>query len=199
MTSCRSAPAWRAPARRGGWCADREGLSRSRPVGRPPAGRSGWTPAQDRLFDGAAERRRFFDRLVFAAEPAHAAHVVAHDRSSRQRMRLLTGDEAPDPAAWAGGAGGADGRERDADGRGPGATLAALQAEIDERGERPFPQAALTLTGEWEKLAGQGAESHRNRGALQPRALAAARERDGGRTGADRPSSRRSGGDPPAQ
>jgi DNA replication and repair protein RecF len=33
------------------------------------------TPAQDRLFlEGAGDRRRFFDRLVFAAEPGHAAH-----------------------------------------------------------------------------------------------------------------------------
>ena len=32
------------------------------------------TPQQDRLFiEGAADRRRFFDRLVFAARPDHAA------------------------------------------------------------------------------------------------------------------------------
>src|SRR3990167_105258 len=31
------------------------------------------TPAQDRLFlEAASERRRFFDRLVFAGEPSHA-------------------------------------------------------------------------------------------------------------------------------
>ena len=41
------------------------------------------TPAQDRLFlEGAAERRRFFDRLVFAAEPIHAAHAGAYERSA---------------------------------------------------------------------------------------------------------------------
>ena len=37
-------------------------------------------------------------------------------------------------------------------------TLAALQAEIDGRGERPFPQARLSLTGEWEQMAAAGAE-----------------------------------------
>jgi DNA replication and repair protein RecF len=38
------------------------------------------TPQQDRLFlEGAAERRRFFDRLVFAAEPIHAAYVSAYE------------------------------------------------------------------------------------------------------------------------
>ena len=44
------------------------------------------TPAQDRLFlEGAADRRRFFDRLVFAAEPIHAAHVGAYERALRER------------------------------------------------------------------------------------------------------------------
>src|SRR5262249_41169242 len=58
------------------------------------------TPAQDRLFlEGAAERRRFFDRLTFAAIPRHAAHAQAYDRSLRERMRLLTDEaQAPDPA-----------------------------------------------------------------------------------------------------
>jgi DNA replication and repair protein RecF len=140
------------------------------------------TPAQDRLFlDGAAERRRFFDRLVFAAEPAHAAHAAAYDRALRERMRLLTGPrneggEPPDPA-WLSalearmaesGALMAEARSR---------TLAALQAEIDSRGERPFPQAILGLTGEWEKLAAEGAEF----AAIEARlalSLGAARERD---------------------
>src|SRR5690349_16112772 len=47
------------------------------------------TPAQDRLFlEAASERRRFFDRLVFAAEPIHAAHVGAYEKAMRERMRL---------------------------------------------------------------------------------------------------------------
>jgi DNA replication and repair protein RecF len=59
------------------------------------------TPAQDRLFlEGAAERRRFFDRLVFAAEPLHAAHVQAYEKAARERMRLLT--EGPADPAWLG-------------------------------------------------------------------------------------------------
>ena len=49
------------------------------------------TPAQDRLFlEGATERRRFFDRLVFAAEPQHAAHATAYEKALRERMRLLS-------------------------------------------------------------------------------------------------------------
>jgi DNA replication and repair protein RecF len=115
------------------------------------------TPAQDRLFlEGAGDRRRFFDRLVFAAEPRHAAHAQAYEKSLRERLRLLT--EGPADPAWLdalearmseAGALMAEARAR---------TLSALQAEIDSRGMRPFPQAQLSLTGEWEQIAGAGAE-----------------------------------------
>lgn len=134
------------------------------------------TPAQDRLFlEGAADRRRFFDRLVFAAEPIHAAHVQAYEKSLRERMRLLT-DGNPD-AGWLdalearlaeAGALMAAARAR---------TLAALSAEIETRGERPFPQARLTLTGEWEQLAAEGAASADIQSKLT-RTLAGARDRD---------------------
>lgn len=134
------------------------------------------TPAQDRLFlEAASERRRFFDRLAFAAEPAHAAHATAYDRAMRERTRLLA--EAPADPAWLSalearmaehGAEMAAARAR---------TLEALQAEIDSRADRPFPQARLTLTGEWERRAGEGETA----ADIQPRLLAAlerSRERD---------------------
>ena len=134
------------------------------------------TPAQDRLFlEGAAERRRFFDRLVFAAEPQHAAHVQAYEKALRERMRLLT--DGPADPAWLdalearlaeAGALMAEARAR---------TLAALAAEIDTRGERPFPQARLALTGDWERMAGEGLDFAEIEGRLA-RALAGARERD---------------------
>jgi DNA replication and repair protein RecF len=114
------------------------------------------TPAQDRLFlEGAAERRRFFDRLVFAAEPIHAAHAGAYERALRERTRLLA-EDAPD-AAWltALEARMADAGARMVEAR--AATLTALQAEIDRRGERPFPQGALGLAGAFEQLALAGA------------------------------------------
>jgi DNA replication and repair protein RecF len=134
------------------------------------------TPAQDRLFlEAASERRRFFDRLVFAAEPLHAAHVTAYERSMRERMRLLTADEPTDPV-WLTAL---EARLAEAGALMAGArvrTLAALQAEIDTRGERPFPQARLSLTGEWEQLA--AAEDTEIEGKLNA-ALAAARARDG--------------------
>ena len=115
------------------------------------------TPALDRLFlEGAGERRRFFDRLVFAAEPAHAVHATAYERALRERMRLLTAEAAPDPAwltaleASMAEAGAALAEAR-------AATLAALQAEIDARADRPFPQAAArprrTVRGPWRQAA----------------------------------------------
>jgi DNA replication and repair protein RecF len=135
------------------------------------------TPAQDRLFlEGASERRRFFDRLVFAAIPRHAAHAQAYERAQRERMRLLTDEGAPD-AAWLDAleARLAEAGALMAEAR--ATTLTALQAEIDSRGERPFPQAKLALTGEWEQMAAAGAEIADIEAKLA-RALAAARERD---------------------
>jgi DNA replication and repair protein RecF len=141
------------------------------------------TPAQDRLFlEGASERRRFFDRLVFAAIPRHAAHAQAYERSLRERMRLLTDETQTPDAAWLDAleARLAEAGALMAEAR--ATTLAALQAEIDGRGERPFPQAKLSLTGEWEQMAapnakGSGAEIADIEAKLAA-ALAAARPRD---------------------
>ena len=55
------------------------------------------TPAQDGLFSGpAADRRRFFDRLVLALIPGHGAEVGAFEKAMRQRNKLL--DQNDDPA-----------------------------------------------------------------------------------------------------
>ena len=57
------------------------------------------TPAQDGLFTGsAADRRRFFDRLVLALIPGHGAEVGQFEKAMRQRNKLL--DENGDPT-WA--------------------------------------------------------------------------------------------------
>jgi DNA replication and repair protein RecF len=125
------------------------------------------TPAQDRLFlEGAGERRRFFDRLVFAAEPDHAAYVSAYDAAMRERTRLLTAED-PDPA-WLtalearmakAGALMAAARRR---------TLNALRAEIEARENSLFPKAVIDFSGDF----GTAEEAHL---ATQ---LAAARPRD---------------------
>jgi len=134
------------------------------------------TPAQDRLFlEGAADRRRFFDRLVFAAEPAHAANVQVYEKALRERMRLLT--DGPRDPAWL------DALERQLAEAGAlmsmarNRTLSALTAEIDTRGERPFPQARLSLTGAWELMAAEGAALADIESGLAG-ALATARDRD---------------------
>jgi len=119
------------------------------------------TPEQDRLFsDARADRLKFFDRLVFAADPTHAAWVSGYEKALRERLRLLVdgaeGREA-DPL-WLdaleirlGEAGAAAAIAR-------AAALATLQAGIDARGDRPFPQADLGLTGEAEAMAAGGVD-----------------------------------------
>ena len=106
------------------------------------------TPQQDRLFlEGGTERRRFLDRLTFAAEPGHAGACAAYEKALRERMRLLV-DGPRDPAwldaleARLGEAGAAIMLARSR-------TLRALQAEIGGRAARPFPLADLALTGEF--------------------------------------------------
>ncbi|MBX3477475.1 MAG: DNA replication/repair protein RecF [Brevundimonas sp.] len=118
------------------------------------------TPEQDRLFsDARAARLKFFDRLVFAADPHHAATVAAYEKALRERLRLLTeGAEgrAADPL-WL------DALEQRLAEAGARAAMAragaltALQAAIDARADRPFPQADLGLAGEAERMAGDGA------------------------------------------
>lgn len=58
------------------------------------------TPQMDRLFlDGAGDRRRFFDRLVFGFYPRHAHNVARYEHLLRERARLLRhyGPEGGDP------------------------------------------------------------------------------------------------------
>ncbi|MFI4975548.1 MAG: DNA replication/repair protein RecF [Caulobacterales bacterium] len=113
------------------------------------------TPAQDRLFlDGAGERRRFLDRLVFAAEPGHAANAVAYDRALRERGRLLA--EPSFDAAWVSALEAQMAEAGTLMSQARVRTLGDLQAEIDSRGERPFPQATLGLSGAFEQMALNG-------------------------------------------
>jgi DNA replication and repair protein RecF len=134
------------------------------------------TPAQDRLFlDGAAERRRFLDRLVFSARPEHAGDVAAYERAQRERMRLL--GDGPADNSWLNAleAQAAAAGARLAAAR--AATVEALSAEIGSRGESAFPTAILKLTGEWERMAAEGAPIHAVDAKLA-RALSESRSRD---------------------
>jgi len=134
------------------------------------------TPQQDRLFlEGASERRRFFDRLVFAAQPSHAAHAGAYDKALRERMRLLA--EPPADPAWLTALEARMARAGALMAIARAQTLIALQAAIQARADRPFPQATLSLTGAWEQMAVDGLATDDIEARLTA-ALSAARERD---------------------
>jgi DNA replication and repair protein RecF len=56
------------------------------------------TPAMDRLWsEGAAERRRFLDRVTLSLRPDHGEVAIGFDRALRERNRLIR-DEVRDPA-----------------------------------------------------------------------------------------------------
>jgi DNA replication and repair protein RecF len=103
------------------------------------------TPAMDRLFlEGASERRRFLDRLVFALDPAHAKRAARYERAMHERLRLLR--EGVRDRSWL------DGLEETMAEEGSGLTAARLSlidklnGELQARGaEGAFPCAHLTL------------------------------------------------------
>ncbi len=103
------------------------------------------TPQMDRLFlDGAGERRRFLDRLVFCFDPAHAARVSAYEQSLRERMRLLR--DGPADAAWLA----ALEEQAAAHGVAVAAARRDLVARLDAvaaAADGPFPRAAVALDG----------------------------------------------------
>ncbi|MHA6287789.1 DNA replication/repair protein RecF [Maricaulis sp. CAU 1757] len=104
------------------------------------------TPAQDRLFAGPrADRLKFFDRLVYAADPAHAEAATAYEKVRMRRQRLL--DEGDADGAWL--------TALETEMAGHGVAVAAarldalirLQGEIDARPDGVFPRADLALDG----------------------------------------------------
>ncbi|MCJ8191220.1 DNA replication/repair protein RecF [Sphingomicrobium aestuariivivum] len=128
------------------------------------------TPAMDRLFlEGATGRRAFLDRLTLALEPEHARNASLYEQAMRERNRLLSEEERPDPA-WLDGlelrmaeAGHAlhDARVR---------TVAALDGA--GAGDDDFPAARLALEGfDGDDLARALAEGRR-RDAAAGRTLA---------------------------
>ena len=99
------------------------------------------TPQMDRLFqEGAAGRRRFLDRLVYALEPGHAREVAAHESAMTQRNRLLAGGRA-DPA-WLAGLEDAMARHGVAATAARAGLVARLNATAPAGG---FPQARMDL------------------------------------------------------
>ena len=134
------------------------------------------TPAQDRLFlDGAGDRRRFFDRLVFAARPIHARNVADYEKALRERGRVLA--DPPADSVWLTALEAQMARAGVLVAQARAETLRELTAEIDARGDRAFPRAGISLTGEWETLVVSGADPAEIEQRLIG-ALAAGRARD---------------------
>ncbi len=103
------------------------------------------TPAMDRLWmEGAAERRRFLDRIALSLVPDHAEAALGYDRALRERNRLLR-DGARDLSWYAAlEAGMAEHGARLRAGRAEAlARLAAAQAPA--AAGAAFPRAELTL------------------------------------------------------
>jgi len=128
------------------------------------------TPAMDRLFlDGASERRRFVDRLVFGLDSGHARRAARYERAMHERLRLLR-DGIRDPA-WLDGLEGTMAVEGAAVSAARLSTVEKLNGELSARGvEGAFPCAHLALTGDAGDIAIEAP-------ALQA-ALAASRTRD---------------------
>ena len=128
------------------------------------------TPAMDRLFlEGAGERRRFLDRLVFALDSVHARRAARYERAMQERMRLLkVGMRDP---SWLDGLEETMAEEGTAITQARLATIETLNAELAARGaEGAFPCAQLALAD-----APRGAAT--NEAALKD-ALRASRDRD---------------------
>lgn len=114
------------------------------------------TPSMDSVFrGGASERRRFFDRQVMAHIPSHGSVSSRYEKAMRERNALFERGRI-DPA-WADAI---EGRMAEA-----GAIIAAnrarvlthLQTAIDARPDGYFPKGDLTLVGEAEVAACDGA------------------------------------------
>lgn len=114
------------------------------------------TPKMDRLFQGgAAERRRFLDRMVYGFYPAHLQHLRRYEQLLRERGRLL---EQPRPdAVWLDTLESQLATEAVAVAASRRDVLARLNASCAGT-DSPFPRAWLACAGMVEEsLAGQTA------------------------------------------
>jgi DNA replication and repair protein RecF len=105
------------------------------------------TPAMDGLFSGpVSERRRFFDRLVTAFDPEHAARVSLYEKAMRER-NLVLAEGSPDPA-WLGGLEDHMAEAAAAIAAARNSALETLQKSAGQRrNDNRFPWAILKIDG----------------------------------------------------
>ncbi|MEM7177958.1 MAG: DNA replication/repair protein RecF [Pseudomonadota bacterium] len=103
------------------------------------------TPAMDRLWlDGAAERRRFLDRIALGFFPAHGEASIRYEKVMRERNRLLK--DGPGDPSWLGGLEAQMGREGARIARARALALARLEA-AQNQAETLFPRAEMAILG----------------------------------------------------
>ena len=112
------------------------------------------TPQMDRLFiDGAGERRRFLDRLIFTFDPGHSGRSTRYENAMRQRSKIL--QEGGGDPAWL--------SSLEAQMAETGVAIAAARLDFIQRlqgacnragadEDRYFPKARITSGGTIEEL-----------------------------------------------
>lgn len=112
------------------------------------------TPQMDRLLmDSASQRRKFLDRLVFAADPSHAGRVTRYESAMAQRAKLLR-DGRSEPV-WLTGLEGQMAEAGVAIAAARREVVSRLQAALNAAPEDDFPRAAIAAAGVIETLLQQ--------------------------------------------
>ncbi len=114
----------------------------------------------DRLFlDSTAQRRKFFDRLIFAFDPGHAGRVTRYENALSQRSKILRGaaekNLIPDDV-WLTTLEAQMAESASAIAAARRSFIARLQSACDQAqsANYPFPLARLQLRGTFEELLG---------------------------------------------
>jgi len=101
------------------------------------------TPAMDRLFmDSPGGRRRFIDRLALALDPRHAAHAARAEAAIRERNRMLSDRQEPDPR-WLDAIEAQIAQAGAALAQGRAGLIEALGAKLETLPPSPFARPAL--------------------------------------------------------
>jgi DNA replication and repair protein RecF len=117
------------------------------------------TPAMDRLFqEGASDRRKFLDRLVFGFDAGHARRVSRYETAMRERARLLK--YGPRDPAWLDGLEEQMTEQALAIASSRAAAVTRLNAALATRGEAgAFPCAQIAMDGETDALFAEHGEN----------------------------------------